>query len=185
MSNPIVTFNLGSDAKVDIEIRQSYKMKIRPARNIHFIDGKPYLLFIINYYTNGVKIPLLTQPGGFICLGYEEKWGDYFIDITNKNKLRHLRRFIYRFKKNKSVKSKLWSSQCAWVPKNNTWRVGRVRNNGKYVGSISSFPLCDDSKEQFVEELQRLLYLIENIYIKGKYLHPAIMNINLINYTYH
>ncbi len=186
MSNPIVIFNLGSDARVDVEIIQSYKMSIKISKYIQFKQGKSYLQFIIFYYTNGLKIPLLTQYGGRIYLGYEGKFGGKEhnkMDNTTQNKLYYLQEFIKSFKKNKPVKSKLWINQCAWLSKN-IWRAGYVKDNGRYAYNVSHILLCDDSKEQFIEELQRLLYVINNIHIKNKFLHPAIRNINLIDYTY-
>lgn len=192
MANPIITINLGADAKVDIEIIPSYKMIIKIAPVIFFKHGQSYLSFIIAYYTNGIKIqPFLTQYGGRIYIGNEDTEKNHKqhtsseMSRINRQKIWHLKKFIKYFKENKSIKSRHWINECAWLPKINIWRAGYVKPSGEYVYNVCKFQLCDDSKEQFIKELQGLLHVFNNIHIKNIHLHRAIRDINRIDYTYH
>ncbi len=76
----------------------------------------------------------------------------------------YLKKFIQNLENNISCSF----SGMKWDENTKIW-------NNIIFGTLLSLPLCDDSRQQFIQELKGVLYVERSIYIKRKGIHPLII----------
>ncbi len=149
-----IDIQLGNtDNAIKIAVAPTFKMKYRTTIKSRL--GKYFIEWYMQYYMNEAEYPLIEIYNGHMELKYYEiQW--YY----------NLKKYVQNMENNKSCKC----GQITWNENINLWQ-----HKLREVSDPLCLPLCDDSKQQFMQEMKGMLHTARGIYIKQIGIHPAIV----------
>lgn len=149
----VVNIQLGADEnKISVETTPTFRLKIECTQVLE--RGKPVIYTWFAYYIHGIDHMLYRGWIGTMPVV------NYKLQYFN-----HLKEFIQDMEKNKEYCTYL---DILWNENKKIWTHGRGYN-------ITYFPLCDDAKCQFIQELKEYLTVARCVYIKQIGIHPNII----------
>ncbi len=175
MSN--VTFILGSDSKVIVDIIPTFRLEIKCyGRKLHRRDNRiRYKLYcIINYYILGVLRPLISST---FNIDYLYPQYNYECDYYNGDLFKYTEKFdkfiedVMDDKSESNLILEIGQDYIEWNIVDNIYNIYRYtwdnwyRHRDPEIANPkpTSLSLCDDAKDQFIKEIKQLSNNLKNI----------------------
>ncbi len=155
-----VTFNLGSDASVEIKTMPLYRIKFEYA--IIDINFESRILI----YVEPCTIPIMTKYWDVCILSDIKFYGNIFkcnvIEVE----------IMIKTMKNEKITKNYNHPPCKWDPKTNAFIISSGNNYDRDLNLI----LSDDSLEQFLQEFEKHKKFMKLMEYKITILNPSIIN---------
>ncbi len=150
----IVNIQLGNGDNV-VEMKTTPTFRLEMKAKIKMFYNKHCIEWNVFYYVNGEKNPLIKIYYG--QTGLRER---------NLEPYYRLKKFIQNMESNVSCED----NAIKWYNNTKRW-VHIIPNTFKTKLCIT---LCNDAKQQFIQEMKGILHVARGIYIKQIGIHPAI-----------